>query len=106
MSSTLTDRSVLKLAEVMALSDVVQAIRKQAKISYQRTTAASDEPIFGHVRGLCADAEGRYGFSPERSDIRNAYVRITHSSGFEGFYPITALAEAAMANRFGEYNWS
>lgn len=76
----------LTMQEAVTLAAIIDAAQRNAHVGY---LTDNGDVVTGTVRSI-GDERGNFLRSDE--DVRNAYVRITLSSGFEVFRPIGDVA--------------
>jgi hypothetical protein len=87
----MTER-ILGPAEARAIGRILDAADRHAKVARLTENSLDLEPTYGTARALVRDSEHAY-FLTERDDVRNAYLWVTTTSGFEAFWPVAELVD-------------
>lgn len=84
----------LTVSDLVALAAIVDAVQRNARVGW---LMPNGDVATGTVRSL---GDERGGFIGSGEDVRDAFVRITTSSGWEVFAPIAKVAEQYAKSAF------
>lgn len=79
---------VLTVSEAVGLGMIMQAAQRGAVVA--RVMDVPDGFVWGTARSV---GDERGVFARPGEDVRDCFLRVTLSSGFEAFWPVTVLVE-------------
>lgn len=86
---------ILTASDAAAVYAVIDAAAGGKKVA----RADDDGNVtYGTARSLCGDATG--GFLGGRDDVRDCYLHVTLTTGFEAFWPVRELMPMVMSGMF------
>lgn len=87
----------LTFADITHLATLTEMVNNGSRVKY--LSAATDDVVTGTVRSFSTTAEDtlRPG---THDDIRNCYVRITMSSGFDVYLPVMEIVHLISRREF------
>jgi len=90
----MTDNRPLTVSDLVALSTIVETVQHGSRV---RWLSDDNDVLEGTARSIGDD---RGMFLGNDEDVRDAFLRITSTSGFDYFVPMTKLAELVREGGF------
>lgn len=97
-TTTETSSRVLSVSDAIAIGTILDYTIRCAKVAYMM----DEEVIWGTARSV-GDESGN--LTPEGTDVRDCYMRITTQMGWEMFVPMKKLIPAYHEGTFTAYDW-
>ena len=94
MDNDTTAARLLTLADAVSLGTVLSAAQRTAPVA---RLMDNGDVIYGTARSV-GDENGN--FASERDDVRDCFLRVTTSMGFEAFWPVADLLPLVRSGEF------